>query len=83
MIQTHLAADLARKVEARHLRHRCCQRGHATREVQLQGGRGSTISASELPDESRTTTVQFHFRRPRRKLHSKFNALKNSHLHVC
>ena len=81
MVRTHLAAYLARKVEARHLRHRCRQRGHATREVQLLSGRVSVINAGLL-DESRTTTVQFHFRRPRRKLHSKFNALKNSHLHA-
>ena len=81
MVRTHLAAYLARKVEARHLRHSCRQRRHTTREVQLLGVRASVINASGLLDESRTTTVQFHFRRPRRKLHSKFNALKNSHLH--
>ena len=80
MIQTYLTANLAREIEACHLRHCCSQRGHATCDVQLLGGPESAISTSGLLNEKPTITVQFHFRRPRRKLHSKFNALKNSHL---
>ena len=38
MVPTHLTASLGREVEARHLRHRCRQRGHATCDVKLLGG---------------------------------------------